>query len=219
MWQTHDRVIFGVVLDCQSTRQPLSVNQFETIRLQIYDIVYLRAITADPLWPEIDDFGTPKGVILGVVWGTISVTQNRTFSRSLLDHFFFHKNIKFCVFQVFTKFKNQIQIPALQSEPISGKHKTFSFFVILFEWNRSPFCEGHMGPNPLFTVFSFFFEKNWLFYAQFCQWQIWQFSRKTQMLITTDTFRFCTYKSVLLVRLTSVVGWKMRRLARRSVGH
>ena len=35
-------------------------------------------------------------------------------------------------FEFFIKFKNLDPIPALQSEPIYGKQKTFSLFVLFF---------------------------------------------------------------------------------------
>ena len=69
------------------------------------------AIHNGHIWPEIDDFGTPKGVILGVVWGTISVTQNRTFSRSLLDHFFFIKTLNFVFFKFLQNLKIRSRFP------------------------------------------------------------------------------------------------------------
>ena len=147
------------------------------------------------------------------------MTQNRTFSRSLLDHFFFLKNVKCCVFQVFTKFKNQIQIPALQSEPISGKHKTFSFLFFCLNETDPRFAKDTWAQIRCLLFFHSFSRKSDYFMPSFASVKSVIFLKKTQMLITTDTFCFCTYKSVLLVRLTSVVGWKMRRLARRSVGH
>ena len=60
------------------------------------------------------------------------MTPNRTFSRSLLDHFFLLKTLNFLFFEFFITFKNLVQIPALQSEPISGKQKTVILFVLLF---------------------------------------------------------------------------------------
>ena len=130
-----------------------------------------------------------------VVWGVISWPQNRTFSRSLLDHVFcFLKTQHFLFFAFFIKIKNRVQIPPLQSEPIFGKHKTLSLFVIFLNENCHRFAKDTWAQIRVLLVCRLFSENRGYFTFSFASDSLTffknnsKFGPKTTLFVLALTF-------------------------------